>query len=762
MNEQFKPYKTVEQIAKKHRMKVSFIQNQLDMGKPIEHEHTKDHKLAREIALQHLDEIPDYYTRLKKMETDAKKHHKQFKDVKEETKSGDEGLHDWFNKSKSSDGKRGWVQLGGKYAGKPCARQPGQTSTPKCGSSKMATNLSSEQEERSRERKNRQDPNQPQKTDGAKPTNVRTEEMDLQEVKDKPGKGSGKKDACYSKVKSRYDVWPSAYASGALVKCRKVGAANWGTKSEDCWDGYEQKGLKKKGKKIVPNCVPVKEEKSMVKYCPLCKKNETKSECSFGPSLWEKYSIAKVHPANEEKDYEQQMARNELQTAKRAIDKLMKKLKGEGNMEAWVQSKISKASDYLDSVSDYMEGDREEIDEALRSREERMARMATPKSRKEQEKKRALRSKAEEILSDIQALEKGKETKKSSPKFNTPAAEVRKLKTGQKKDTLATKALKAMKEESNLMRYNEYGQTYLIRFIWRGLMYGVQIFIPSLKRPSSQEIKSQLDKIYPGAQLLTFQPKENDPVDPTIVFAKEDREYRKMLAKERKAEREHEKDWRSTSKIGEKKSGPKLSSTKKSERSGKEYADYQERSISAHDKATKGKHTIGSPFAEQNEFDLDEAKVDDKLPEHERSAQRNKRYSNPSGALELGGGKQRARRAEHEARRGKPKRWWDDDGDGIGWEKGEVKKEEVEIQEVAAWQRKEGKNTSGGLNEKGRKSYERENPGSDLKAPSKKVGNKRRASFCARMSGMKKKLTSSKTANDPNSRINKSLRAWNC
>ena len=52
------------------------------------------------------------------------------------------------------------------------------------------------------------------------------------EAKDKKGKGSGSKDACYYKVKSRYSVWPSAYASGALVKCRKVGAANWGNKSE--------------------------------------------------------------------------------------------------------------------------------------------------------------------------------------------------------------------------------------------------------------------------------------------------------------------------------------------------------------------------------------------------------------------------------------------------------------------------------------------------------------------------------------------------
>ena len=79
-----------------------------------------------------------------------------------------------------------------------------------------------------------------------------------------------------------------------------------------------------------------------------------------------------------------------------------------------------------------------------------------------------------------------------------------------------------------------------------------------------------------------------------------------------------------------------------------------------------------------------------------------------------------------------------------------------------AWQRKEGKNPKGGLNAKGRASYNKANPGKPgLKAPQPK-GGPRKKSFCARMSGMKKKLTSKKTANDPNSRINKSLRAWNC
>jgi len=99
--------------------------------------------------------------------------------------------------------------------------------------------------------------------------------------------------------------------------------------------------------------------------------------------------------------------------------------------------------------------------------------------------------------------------------------------------------------------------------------------------------------------------------------------------------------------------------------------------------------------------------------------------------------------------------------------------EEVESldEKSPAWQRAAGKDPEGGLNRKGIASYRRENPGSKLSMavttkPSKlKPGSKsanRRKSFCARMGGMKKRLTSAKTANDPNSRINKALRKWNC
>ena len=81
-----------------------------------------------------------------------------------------------------------------------------------------------------------------------------------------------------------------------------------------------------------------------------------------------------------------------------------------------------------------------------------------------------------------------------------------------------------------------------------------------------------------------------------------------------------------------------------------------------------------------------------------------------------------------------------------------------------AWTRKEGQSASGGLNAKGRASAKAE--GMNLKPPAPKPKTEkdkaRRKSFCSRMQGMKDKLTSEKTAKDPNSRINKSLRAWNC
>ena len=247
-------------------------------------------------------------------------------------------LHKWFKGSKSKDGKGGWVNV---VTGGTCASDEPGEGTPKCVSSAKRASMSKSERLSAARRKKRADPGQQSKSGAAKPTYVSTDKpkkkMDeavmrdkqgndrfdrykrmvrhkqdkygvstlkqrvmhggvdhnidnekkakgmKEEVileKDKKGKGSGTKDACYHKVKSRYSVWPSAYASGALVKCRKVGAANWGNstkkegftpsqiaalehigavelneKGQKCWKGYEKKGTKKMFGKTYNNCV---------------------------------------------------------------------------------------------------------------------------------------------------------------------------------------------------------------------------------------------------------------------------------------------------------------------------------------------------------------------------------------------------------------------------------------------------------------------------------------------------------------------------
>jgi len=593
--EEFKKHKSVEKIAKKHKVSPSIIEKQLEMGIKVEKEHTTSNQLAKEIALQHLDEVPDYYSKLRKVEKvqemistsamtgkpyrdisnkrdqkdlekerskrkkekeekykksleslrdqtrekgirfydkkgsgyikdgqkqydesielhdangnlfahvvdiirgsdykfksfthsineDAveeledklkklnntsydsidklmrnimkehgmtakelhnafvKKHDKTpdewinnlnekcwdgYKQVgmkkkgknvvpncvKEETKSGDSSLRDWFAKSRASDGTPGWVQLGGKYAGKPCAKQPGQTTKPKCGSSKMKSNLSDKEEESAFRRKNQEDPNPDRK---GKAKMVATEE----------------KDACYSKVKSRYSVWPSAYASGALVKCRKVGAKNWGNKSESVdtnaltydWD------------------YPISENNK--RYCPKCKKNETRDECKYGVKYWDMFSINSalssdaydpndVHPANEGVSFEI----------------------GSGHKQAQKQTKIRNLATGTTNPN---------------------------------EKSAAL-------------------GKLSGPSL--PLADCV-IQPGQ----LTTE---------DYQRIQSTGNVYTILFSWRGRrMMNIQLFFPSMNRPSKEEVTTQIEKLYPGAIIMQWQPSPTDPSKPIVVIQK--------------------------------------------------------------------------------------------------------------------------------------------------------------------------------------------------------------------------------------------------
>lgn len=225
------------------------------------------------------------------------------------------------------------------------------------------------------------------------------------------------------------------------------------------------------------------------------------------------------------------------------------------------------------------------------------------------------------------------------------------------------------------------GNLIFVMFNWRGKYLTLRMFFPNTKMPSRSDVQDQIDKVYPGARVQSFQVSSYEPGQ-SFLRVSEEREI-------------------------------------------------------------EGAETIGvngsnGEVSEGQIVDSEGASVvEDIQPDDNplNQANRNAEY--------------RQRRQKLQQRRDARKHTT-------------TNMEETEIEEGAAWTKKEGKSKSGGLNEKGRKSYERENPGSDLKAPSKKVGNPRRKSFCARMKGMKKKLTSSKTANDPDSRINKSLRAWNC
>lgn len=161
----------------------------------------------------------------------------------------------------------------------------------------------------------------------------------------------------------------------------------WSTKYKKSIDCNNPKGFSQKAHcsaKNKTNKKPMKyinEEKTEeIRYCKLCRKMESKNDCSYGPSMWDrytsstpiltdnqiKYNTNRPHPANESKDHEYSMARSELSTIVKAAKRLQKKMKkGEGEIEAWVQSKITKAADYIDTAADYVnsgEMNKEEVE----------------------------------------------------------------------------------------------------------------------------------------------------------------------------------------------------------------------------------------------------------------------------------------------------------------------------------------------------------------------------------------------------------------
>ena len=277
-----------------------------------------------------------------------------------------------------------------------------------------------------------------------------------------------------------------------------------------------------------------------------------------------------------------------------------------------------------------------------------------------------------------------------------------------------------------------YGRYYVISFIWRGRQMTFTVYranLSKMQRPQAQKI---CDKMYPGCRVISFH--ESDATDGPVVLTTEEApkgaKYDRMIKHIKKS---YSKDGNLTK--GEEgiayATAWKHKNKKKNEEVQLEAKDcgegmYYCREDKKCKPIPKGYHEREDGYLVKNETYFYAGDSKEEFKDKAKKKKENKKK------VKVDGGST----------------------DVPNFPQDQVSEE--------AWQRKEGKNKSGGLNEKGRKSYERANPGSDLKAPSKKKGNKRRASFCARMKGMKKKLTSAKTARDPDSRINKSLRAWNC
>ena len=298
-----------------------------------------------------------------------------------------------------------------------------------------------------------------------------------------------------------------------------------------------------------------------------------------------------------------------------------------------------------------------------------------------------------------------------------------------------------------------YGRYYVISFIWRGRQMTFTVYRANLSRMQRQQAQKLCDKMYPGCRVISFH--ESDATDGPVVLTTEEApkgaKYDRMIKHIKKS---YSKDGNLTK--GEEgiayATAWKHKNKKKNEEVQLEAKDcgegmYYCREDKKCKPIPKGYHEREDGYLVKNETYFYAGDSKEEFKDKAKKKKENETKVKKEDTVVL-------TKAAEVKKKKKKKTGQEGATDVPNFPQDQVSEE--------AWQRKEGKNKSGGLNEKGRKSYERANPGSDLKAPSKKKGNKRRASFCARMKGMKKKLTSKKTARDPDSRINKSLRACNC
>jgi hypothetical protein len=348
----------------------------------------KQHQLDPNIELKHLvhhaavqyvdrdnDGDVDVYDNPKKPVTDenpiadfgkaSKELIKKQKGELKHTKRGMayEDLRKWFGKGgEGGVGGGGWDRYNseGERIGK-CAREPGEPK-PKCLSKEKAAKMSKDEIAAAVRRKREKDPVADRSGKGGKPimSSNKIDEGILDRLRGK-------------KVVGRTGSGGKIYASSP-----KKSTVTYGGKTQDeiRKDNNQKKVDTKRKEKVKSGqyddpwlrSSPAAERRVHLqqlrgeameekRYCIKCKKMETRDECSYGPEMWDKMTIKGVAEAvkKSQPDHEHSMARSELSTIEKAVKRIRSKVKGEGNIEAWVQSKITKAADYIDSAADYLD-----------------------------------------------------------------------------------------------------------------------------------------------------------------------------------------------------------------------------------------------------------------------------------------------------------------------------------------------------------------------------------------------------------------------
>jgi len=287
------------------------------------------------------------------------------------------------------------------------------------------------------------------------------------------------------------------------------------------------------------------------RFCPKCQKNETQMECKYGPKYWAlyslpssiitnqmKYDIAQLHPANEQKDHEHSMARSELSTVMNAAKRLKKKMgKKEGNIEAWVQSKITKAADYLDSAADYLDSGEHDIGEAkgpcwvgykqvgMKKKGNKMVPNCVP------EHTGIVGKILEQIAGEeeLQNLEEknvptnpslwSKMKSRAKAKFDVypsayangwAAKEYKKAGGGWKsvsEEVELEEAVRIPAKTGNLMH---------VMLTWKGKYYSLKMFFPQVSVPSRKDVQDQIEKVYPGSRVQSYHVVEYHPGEPIV------------------------------------------------------------------------------------------------------------------------------------------------------------------------------------------------------------------------------------------------------